>query len=202
MTGQEWFVVLLFLGAGYFNQFIRRKARRAWFFFGLAFLCMAATGTSYPDWYRWAATGIAAICFIRSALTKGIGNLNGLFHRPRRLCPPAACQPPPCARAPRLERVRLRARADAHRSHPGVRLRAPARAPPPRDQGQDLDGRARTAEPARAPRRPARGAEARRHRHRRGISQPQQAGRDARGTHHRRRQDRRVALIRVSEPDS
>ena len=30
-----------------------------------------------------------------------IGNSHGLFHYPRRLCPPAACQPPPRARAPR-----------------------------------------------------------------------------------------------------
>ena len=30
-----------------------------------------------------------------------IGNSHGLFHSPRRLCPPAACQPPPRARAPR-----------------------------------------------------------------------------------------------------
>ena len=30
-----------------------------------------------------------------------IGNSNGLFHYPRRFCPPAACQPPPRARAPR-----------------------------------------------------------------------------------------------------
>jgi hypothetical protein len=31
---------------------------------------MAATGENYPSWYRWTATVVAAICFVRSVLTK------------------------------------------------------------------------------------------------------------------------------------
>jgi len=34
---------------------------------------------------------------------ESIGKTNGLFHHPRRLCPPAACQPPPRTRTPRRE---------------------------------------------------------------------------------------------------
>ena len=70
MTAQEWLVFLLFVGAGIFNFSISRRPPRGWFFLGLAFLTMVATGDNYPTWYRWAATVVAAICFIRSALAK------------------------------------------------------------------------------------------------------------------------------------
>ena len=51
--------------------------------------------------------------------TGSIGNSHGLFHRPRRLCPPAACQSPPRARAPRLEAAGPRFRARTGRQPAG-----------------------------------------------------------------------------------
>ena len=60
--------------------------------------------------------------------------------------------PPHCVRCPRLrfapsrlERVRPDQDADARRSRPGDGLRAPARLRQARDQGQDVDRRARAA---------------------------------------------------------
>lgn len=94
MTQGEWLLVLLFLGAAAYNWVIKAKASRAWFFFGLACISMAAAGEKYPQWHRLALAigglisfGLAFLSFTRSRKGHQLGQavLDGNLPRVREL---------------------------------------------------------------------------------------------------------------------